>query len=68
LITHCAKQPEFLTEHTTLVDAVFRTLLANGNMPMSPNELAKHLGRPAETILRTLAGNTVYKGLRPRLH
>jgi hypothetical protein len=65
LITHCARQAGFLTDHTTLVDAVFKILLANGNTPMSPNELGQRLGRPADTILRTLGGHTVYKGLRP---
>ena len=65
LITHCAQQEGFLTDHTTLVDAVFKVLLASGNIPISPNQLAKKLGRPAETILRTLGGYTVYKGIRP---
>ena len=68
LITHCAKLDGFLTDHTTLVDAVFRTLLAHGNNPMTPRELADRLGRPADTILRTLSGYTVYKGIRPRQH
>src|SRR4030042_1975550 len=48
LITHCARQPGFITEHTTLVDAVFRTFLANGNVPMTPAELGAHLLRPPE--------------------
>jgi hypothetical protein len=65
LITHCAKQEGFLTEHTTMVDAVFRILLANGNAPLTPAELSNRLSRPAETILRTLAGPQVYKGIRP---
>lgn len=65
LITHCAKQAEFIDERTTLVDGVFRILLANGNAPMTPIELAEHLGRPPLTILQTLSGNRVYKGLRP---
>jgi len=65
LITHCAKQPEFLTEHTTLVDAVFRALMANGNIPMAPVDLAAHTGKSAEMILRTLTGGQVYKGIRP---
>jgi hypothetical protein len=63
--SHCARQDDFLTDHTTLVDAVFRTLLANGNIPISTNELAKFLGRSPEMILRTLAGPRVYKGIRP---
>ncbi|RME90400.1 MAG: hypothetical protein D6770_02585 [Anaerolineae bacterium] len=65
LMTHCAKQPGFLTEHTALVEAVFRLFLANGNTPMTAKELAMHLRRPAATILRTLAGPRVYRGLRP---
>jgi len=65
LMTHCAKQPEFLTAQTALVDAVFRLLLTNGNIPMSSDELGKRLNRPANTILRTLAGARVYKGIRP---
>jgi hypothetical protein len=65
LITHCAKQPDFLTNYTTLVDATFRLLLANGNSPMSSTELAGHIGRSAETIMRTLTGSIIYKGIRP---
>jgi hypothetical protein len=58
-------QPEFLGERTTVVEGVFRLLLVNGNMPMSPVELSSKLGRPADTILRTLSGPRVYRGLRP---
>jgi len=65
LITHCARQPEFLTEQTALVDAVFRLFLANGNIPISSSELSQRLNRPAVTILRTLGGARVYKGIRP---
>jgi hypothetical protein len=65
LIMHCARQEDFLNEHTALVDAAFRTLLANGNVPMSADELSNHLHRPADVILRTLAGIRVYKGMRP---
>lgn len=65
LMTHCAKQPDFLNNTSSLVDAVFRVLLADGNQPLTPKELAEKVNRPAETILRTLAGPVVYKGLRP---
>ncbi|HEX9616697.1 MAG TPA: hypothetical protein VGA03_04730 [Anaerolineales bacterium] len=65
LISHCAKEPGFITEYTSLVEAVFRLFLANGNTPMSPVELSEQLNRPPETILRTLSGMRVYKGLRP---
>lgn len=64
LMTHCVKQPEFLTSQTALVEAVFRLFLTNGNVPMSSGELSARLNRPAETILRTLAGARVYKGIR----
>jgi len=67
LITHCARQPGFITEHSTLVDAAFRLFLANGNTPMSAIEIGERLGRQPEMILRTLTGGRVYKGLRPRM-
>ena len=65
LMTHCVKQPDFLTEQTAMVEAVFRLFLTNGNIPMTSQELGKRLNRSPETILRTLAGPRVYKGLRP---
>ena len=65
LMTHCALQPDFLTDHTPLVEAVFRVLLASGNRPMNARELAERLRRPEKTILRTLAGKRVYRGVRP---
>lgn len=66
LISHCAKQTGFITTHTTMVDAVFRTFLANGNTPMTPIELAAQLNRSPDLILRTLTGERVYRGLRPK--
>ena len=65
LITHCAKQHSFITHNTTLVDSVFRILLANGNIPTTLEELAEQLGRDSNMLLRTLSGARVYKGLRP---
>lgn len=67
LITHCAKQEGFITPHTTLVDAVFRLFLANGNTPMTPIEMGEALGRPPDLILKTLSGGRVYRGMRPVL-
>lgn len=67
LITHCAKQADFLNQRRSLVDSVFRILLSNGNKPMSPEELSEVLNRPAQTILQTLSGSRVYKGIRPIL-
>lgn len=67
LRTHCSQLPDFITPHTSLVDAVFRVFIANGNQPLSPEELAERIRKPgqANTILRTLSGGRVYKGLRP---
>ncbi len=65
LMSHCVKQPDFLTEQTAMVEAVFRLFLTNGNVPMSSDELGNRLNRPAVTILRTLTGGRVYKGIRP---
>jgi hypothetical protein len=67
LLQHCSRQPDYVTERTSLIDAVFRTLLAAGNRPMTCVELAERTDRSADTILRTLSGRTVYKGLRPIL-
>lgn len=67
LITHCAKQKDFIGQHATLVDSVFRIFLANGNTPLTPEELGAQLGRDPEIVLRTLSGPRVYKGLRPCL-
>ncbi len=65
LMTHCAKQEDFLNSRMALVDSVFRILLANGNRPFTPEELGKLMNRPPSTILRTLSGIRVYKGIRP---
>ena len=68
LRTHCSKRPDFITENTPLTDAVFRVFLANGNQPLSATELHEILGRRTpKTILRTLGGRRVYKGIRPVL-
>jgi hypothetical protein len=67
LMSHCAQQPDFLTEHTAIVEAVFRLFLTNENAPMTSEELGMRLNRSPEMILRTLSGPRVYKGLRPLL-
>ena len=48
-----------------MVEAVFRMFLANGNQPMTPEDLSDKLNRPAITIFRTLSGARIYRGLRP---
>jgi len=65
LMSHCAQQPDFANAHTSVVEAVFRIFLVNGNQPLSSADLSKNLKRPAETILRTLSGARIYRGLRP---
>ncbi len=65
LISHCAKRGDFISPRTTLVDAIFRIFLANGNMPMTSLELAQISGRAPDLILRVLTGDTIYRGLRP---
>ena len=65
LMTHCVKQPDFLTNQTALVEAVFRLFISNGNVPLSSGELGAKLNRPPDVILRTLASARVYKGIKP---
>jgi len=67
LITHCAKMDGFISPHTTLVDAIFRIFMANGNIPMTPLELAQQSGRSPDLILRVLTGDRIYRGLRPTM-
>jgi hypothetical protein len=62
---HCSQQPDYINENLSLVDAVFRVFLANGNKPLTAEELSQLIGRPAEKILHTLSGIRVYKGVRP---
>ncbi len=59
--------PWFDGAEFSLVDAVFRVFLTNNNYPLTPIELAARINRPAMTILRTLTGAQVYKGIRPYL-
>ena len=65
LNSHCSLQLDYISPRTSVVDAIFRVFLANGNSPMTAEELAGRLGRTARTIQRTLAGDRVYKGIRP---
>lgn len=64
-IKQAADDPNFINPQTSLVDSVFRVFLANNNTPLSPRQLAERTGRDATTILKTLGGIRVYKGIRP---
>jgi len=65
LLSHCAQQEEFIGEHTSLVEAIFRTFIKNGNSPLTVADLATKLNRPAAPLLRLLSGARVYRGIRP---
>jgi len=66
LRTHCAALTSYIDTSTPIVEAVFRTFLANGNQPLSILELHALLDRrPPETLLRMLTGGQVYLGIRP---
>ena len=56
LRAHCCQQDGYLTQRISLVDAIFRVFLCNGNRPMTPRELALQIGRVGQEslILRTL--------------
>lgn len=64
-IQESARSPEFITDQVSLVDAIFRVFLKNNNRPMTTRELADQVGRDAETILKTIGGRHIYKGIRP---
>jgi hypothetical protein len=65
LMDHYASKGSGAEEGTSLVESIFRSFLANGNQALSSEELGELLGRPAQTILRTLSGARVYRGIRP---
>lgn len=50
---------------SSLIESIFRAFLKNGNRPLTAEQLGADLGRPAQTILRTLSGRQVYRGIRP---
>lgn len=65
LSSHYAQQGGSAEGGTSLVESIFRAFLKNGNTPMSSRQLGEALNRPAHTILKTLSGVRVYRGIRP---
>jgi hypothetical protein len=65
LMTHCAQKKDFIPPNLPLVGQIFRTFLANGNNPLTSQQLSELINRPAKTILITIGGYQVYKGIRP---
>ncbi len=64
-IQEASRRDDFITEHIGLIDSVFRALLVNGNQPLSARELSSVTGRDAATILKTVGGVRIYRGIRP---
>lgn len=64
-IQESAKQEDFITVHIGLIDSVFRAFLVNDNHPLNARELSDITGRDADTILKTIGGMRVYRGIRP---
>lgn len=54
-----------LATQGSLVDAVFSVLLANGNEPMTAAEIGERVQKPAELVIKTFGGSTIYHGIRP---
>jgi len=65
LITHCSREIGYITDRSSIIDAIFKIFLSNGNEPMSALDIAERVNRPPDTILRTLTGGQVYRGIRP---
>jgi hypothetical protein len=65
LRTCCSVKSGYITPSTPIIDAMFRTFLANGNKPLSVRELYELLDRrPPEVLLRMLTAGPVYMGIR----
>lgn len=65
LSSHYAQQGESAEGGTSLIESIFRVFLKNGNNPMTARQLGEALNRPPQTILKTLSGMRVYRGIRP---
>jgi len=66
LRTCCSQQKGFITPQTPLTTAVFLSLVANDNTPMTPVELHQMLApRSADLILRTIGRRQIYYGIKP---
>lgn len=64
LMNHCAKQEGFISANLPIIAKVLRTFLSNGNQPLTAAALAEIVNRPVATILATLSGPQVFKGIR----
>ena len=64
-LSESADSDNLFPDHIGLIDCVFRALLIKGNRPMNALELAEATGRDAATILKTIGGVRIYRGIRP---
>ena len=64
LMNHCAKQEGFINANLPIIAKVLRTFLSNGNQPLTAAALAEIVNRPVATVLATLSGPQVFKGIR----
>ncbi|MBI5302840.1 MAG: hypothetical protein HY868_11950 [Chloroflexi bacterium] len=64
LADHCGRLPTYITPATPLTAGIFRALLANGNNPMTPEQLHRRIGKNnAAGILRLLLSAQVENGV-----
>ncbi len=60
VVDHCAWRPDYIEPTTPLTSAIFRAFVANGNLPLSPEQLYQRIRKnSAEGILRLLKGTEV---------
>lgn len=63
---HCGLKPTYITAATPLTMAIFRALVANGNQPMTPEQLHRRIGKSnPSSILRVLMGGEIENGVVP---
>lgn len=69
----CSQAPEFITGQLPILESAFRLFLANGNQPLTLEELGKQLtekrggdtSRTSEKILSRLLQSDQFYGLKP---
>jgi len=63
--TYFSQLPDDFIAKGSLVDAVFCTILANANQPMSAKQIAERINRTPDVVLKTIGGPKIYQGIRP---
>jgi len=66
ILSEVATQEDFLNPRIAITEGIFRLFLRNGNVPLTPNQMAEVLNKDAKLILRTLQGVRPPKGIRPK--